>query len=497
VRTVTIDPLTRLEGHGRIEIFLDDAGRVENAYLQVPEMRGFEQFCVGRLAEDMPALTSRICGLCPEAHLMASAKALDDLFQVAVPRTGRLLRELLYASFYAIDHLTHFYALGGPDLIVGPEAEPAQRSLMGVIGKLGAETGKQVIAFRRRTSEVIELLGGRGVHGTGAVPGGWSKRITEEERETALAAGRANVEFALASLDLFEKVVLKDPQWREVLLGEQYRVRTHSMGTVNAVGRADFFDGTVRVVDPEGVQVVQYPVREYPDHVAEHTEPWTYMTFPYLRERGWQGFTEGAESGVYTVGPLARLNVAEALTTPRAQEHFARYFTFFGAHRPGGRHVPVHQRLATHWARLIEVLNASERMVELALDPEIISPHTRELPSGEINPGGGIGSVEAPRGTLIHHYEADERGVLTSVNMIVGTVNNNAAMSMSIGRAARAYLDEADEVNDGLLNRIEMAMRLYDPCLSCATHSLPGRMPLQVNIRDAAGSLVRELRRDG
>jgi F420-non-reducing hydrogenase large subunit len=497
LQTIRIDPLTRLEGHGRVEIFLDDDGKVANAYLQVPELRGFEQFCVGRLAEEMPTITSRICGLCPEAHLMASAKALDDLFMVEVPRPGLLLRQLLYAAFVVLDHTTHFYALAGPDLLVGPDAPVAQRSLLGVIDKLGPEAGQGIIGLRKRTHQVIEMLGGRGVHGTGAVPGGWSKRITEEERQQALAAGRADVEFTLTTLDLLDRRVMQDPFWRDVVLGDAYLHRTYSMGIVDADDRADMFDGQTRVVDQEGHQFARFPARDYTTHITERVEPWTYMALPYLKEVGWKGFVDGPDSGIYAVGPLARLNVADGMSTPLAQEQFERYHQYFGTWRAGSRPLPVHHRLATHWARLIEVLNNAELMVQLAQDPEIRSDHVRNLPSGEIKADGGVGSIEAPRGHLTHHYQADGRGVLTAVNLVVGTTNNHASMALSVKLAAATLIDGADHVDEGLLNQIEMAMRLYDPCLSCATHSLPGRMPLLVSIRDGAGTLLRELRRDG
>jgi F420-non-reducing hydrogenase large subunit len=496
VRTITIDPLTRLEGHGRVEIFLGEDGRVADAYLQVPELRGFEQFCLGRLAEDMPTITSRICGICPEAHLLASVKALDDLFAVEVATTGRLLRELLYSAFVFADHITHFFALGGPDLIVGPEAPPTDRSLVGVIRTLGAEAGRQVIASRRRSNAVIETLSGRGVHGTGAVPGGWSTPLDETGREVALAAGRENVTFALATLDLFDRLVLQDDRWRETMLAPTYTHHTHSMGTVDEADRLALYDGRIRVVDQRGDQVVAFGARDYTRHVAERVESWTYTTFPYLRTPGWRGFVDGPDSGVYTVGPLARLNAADGMTTPLAQEHFERYHAFFGGTGDSGRPLPVHHRLASHWARLIEALHAAERMVVLATHPEITSPRVRNLPVGDISPEGGVGSVEAPRGTLIHHYRADRNGVLEGVNMIVATTNNHAAMAMSIRRAAAELIDGTKEITEGLLNRVEMALRLYDPCLSCATHTLPGRMPLLVTVRDSTGGVVRELRRD-
>ncbi|MBT8227251.1 MAG: Ni/Fe hydrogenase subunit alpha [Dactylosporangium sp.] len=493
---IKIDPITRLEGHGRIEIFLDERGDVANAYFQVPELRGFEQFCVGRLAEDMPALTSRICGVCPEAHLLAASKALDDLFLVTPPPTGRKLRELLYSAFFVTDHTTHFYALGGPDFIVGPDAPPADRNLFGVIRAVGLDTGKQVIACRARNAEVIKILGGRAVHPTGGLPGGWSKAITADERAKIEEIARANIDFALLSLQLFDQLVLRSPELAALVVSDVYCHETYSMGTVDADNQVNFYDGAIRVVDPDGADHLRYQPREYTTHLAERVEPWSYLKFPYLRGVGWKGFVDGADSGVYVASPLSRLNVADGMATPRANEHFQRFYAFFGRTTANGRNRPVHHRLATHWARLIELLYAAERMLELATDPEITSPHVRTIPTGEINPEGGIGSVEAPRGTLTHHFEADERGVLRRVNLVVGTTNNHAAMAMSIKRAAQ-HLITGGNVADGLLNRIEMAFRLYDPCLSCATHSLPGQMPMIVTLRDLAGDVVDELRRDG
>lgn len=250
----------------------------------------------------------------------------------------------------------------------------------------------------------------------------------------------------------------------------------------------NFYHGKLRVVDTVGAEIAKFPAADYATHIAERVEPWTYMKFPYLRAKGWQGFVDGQDSGVYTATPLARLNVSDSLSTPLANEEMQRFFATLG-----GR--PVHHRMATHWARLIEMLYAAERMQELVNDPEFVSPHVRNIPSGDINPAGGIGSVEAPRGTLIHHYEADREGRITMANLIVGTTNNHAAMSMSIKRAAQSLIKGGQVVTEGLLNRVEMAFRLYDPCLSCASHALPGQMPLIVNVRDAAGEVVETLRR--
>jgi len=488
MKRVSINPITRLEGHGKIDIFLDAEGNVANAYFQVPELRGFEQFCRNRQAEDMPVITSRICGVCPEAHHMASVKALDQLFAVEPPPAAKKIRELLYMAFFVTDHTTHFYALGGPDFIVGPDAPPAERNVLGVVRKVGLDAGKAVIECRARNHHVIQLLGGRGIHPAAGLPGGWSKSVSEPERAEIEAAARKNIDFALFSLGVFDKVVWQNPVYREMVESDVYCHRNYSMGTVDEKDRLNLYHGEIRIVDPEGLEFARYPAYGYLDHVAEHVEPWTYLKFPFLKKVGWKGFQDGAASGVYAATPLTRLNVARALATPLAQEQFERFYAAFGGARP------VHQRLATHWARLIEMLYAAERMLELATDPEITAPDVRAIPQRIA--GTGVGSVEAPRGTLIHHYEADEKGLLQRVNLIVGTTNNHAAIAMSIRKAAERLIRAGKVVEEGMLNRIEMAFRLYDPCLSCATHSLPGSMPLEVRIRNHAGELIRTLRRE-
>lgn len=484
---ITIDPITRLEGHGRIEIFLDEGGDVENVMFQIPELRGFERFVVGRPVEDMPVITNRICGVCPEAHHMAATKALDDLFMVEPPPAAKKIREMFYMAFYVTDHTTHFYALGGPDFIVGPDAPPAQRNLIGVIEKVGLEVGSKVIACRKRNHEVIKMLGGKGIHPAAGLPGGWSRPIAEAERAAIEKIASDNVEFALFTLKAFDDIVLGNQQYKDLILSDVFLHRTYSMGTVDAKNRVNFYDGTIRVVDPEGAEVLNYPCREYATHIAERVEPWTYLKFPYLKKVGWKGFTDGVESGVYAATPLTRLNVSDSMATPLAQEHFERLYATLG-------HKPVHHRLVTHWARLVELLYASERMLELARDPEIISDKVRNIPTGEINPKGGIGSVEAPRGTLTHHYEADEKGLVTKANLIVGTTNNYAPITMSIKRAAEKLIKGGKPVEEGILNRIEMAFRLYDPCFSCATHALGGP-GMEVVLRRKDGSVAQVLKR--
>jgi len=491
MKRVTIDPITRLEGHGKIEIFLDEAGEVANAYFQIPELRGFEQFCLGRPAEEMPRITNRICGVCPEAHHMAATKALDALFHVEPPPVAKKIREMFYSAFYVTDHTVHFYALGAPDFVIGPDGPPAERNILGVIHKVGVETGKQVIACRQRNHEVIKMLGGRGVHPVAGLPGGWSKAVSEEERQEIEEIARQNVEFALFSLQLFEDVVLGNKEYDDLVLSDAYTHHTYYMGTVDENNLVNFYDGMIRVTDPDGQEFVKYHPKDYTQHIAERVEPWTYLKFPYLKGVGWKGFVDGKESGVYCATPLSRLNAADGMATPKAQAFFEKMYETLGSKKTNGRYQPVHFRLATHWARLVELLYAAERMLELATDPEITDPNVRA--SVTATPDEGIGSVEAPRGTLTHHYQTDKNGILTKVNLVVGTTNNYAPIAMSVKKAAQSLIHNGTVISNGLLNRVEMAFRNYDPCMSCATHSLPGQMPLEVTIRAADGELVERL----
>ena len=494
MKRITIDPLTRVEGQGRVEILLDDRGDVEDAVLIVPELRGFESLCIGRPAEEMPRLTSRICGLCPEAHLMASVKALDALYQVKIPETARRLRELFYSTFIVLDHATHFYVLAGPDLFVGPDAPPAERTFFGVIRALGNDVGKRVIDARTRNLGVLERLGGRSVHPVAAVPGGWSRTIDEGARAEIEAAARANVAFARDTLELFERVVVAKPEMLDLMGSESFAEPTYSMSTVDAGGSLSFYDGRLRVVAPDGHQHASFAARDYALFIGEHVEPWTYVTFPYLLDPGWMGLTVGAGSGVYLASPLGRLNAAESLPTPLAQSAAESMFAALGGPGPDRPRRPIHNRMATHWARLVEMLCAAERMLELAADPRVCGGDVRaEL--GAVT-GEGVGSVEAPRGTLIHHYWTDERGIITKVNLIVGTTNNHAAMAISVKRAARALISRGTVASDPLLARLEMIVRAYDPCLSCAAHAFPGGAPLAVHLRDRAGHLLRIVSRD-
>lgn len=485
-RRITIDPITRLEGHGKIDIILDERGDVEHAYFQIPELRGFEKFAQGRLSEDMPQITSRICGVCPTAHHMAATKTLDDLYKVDPPVVAKKIRELVYSIFMAEDHALHFYFLGGPDFVVGPTAPAAERNILGVVDRVGVEAGKKVIAMRRELRELIGLAGGKVIHPVLGLPGGVAKPITAEEQKRFQAVANEAVEFGKFTLDLFRNVVLKNSDYVDLIVSDAFTHRTYYMGLVDDQNRVNFYDGLIRVVSPLGKEVAKFHTRDYLDHVAEHVEPWSFVKFCYLKQVGWIGFKEGEYSGVFAVAPLARLNAADGMATPVAQEAYEEFFETLGGK-------PVHHTLATHWARVVELIYAAERMKQLADDPELTRPHVRTLPREK--PREGMGVVEAPRGTLFHHYQTDERGVITMANLIVATQNNAARIAMSVEKAAKGLISRGN-VTDGILNKVEMAFRAYDPCHACATHSLPGSMPLLVRVCDRRGQTLATLRRD-
>ncbi len=485
-KKISIDPITRLEGHGKIEIFLDDDGNVKNAYLQVPELKGFEQFCVGRPVEELARITPRICGVCPTAHHMCSTKALDAVYHVKPTETALKLRRLIYNAFMAEDHLLHFFFLGGPDFVVGPDAPPGERNILGVIGKVGIEIGKQVIDMRRRLRSVITHLGGKVIHPVCGLPGGVSKGLAEDQRQAFLKVAKDAVEFSKFCLQVFNDIVLKNNTYLDLIVGDIFKHQTYYMGLVDENNKVDLYDGEIRVVDPNGKEFAKFEAKDYLDHIIEHVEPWSYIKFPYLKNIGWKGFVDGIDSGVYRVAPLARLNASDGMKTPLAQAEYEKMFDTLGGK-------PAHHTLAFHWARLIEVMYVSEELVQLLEDKSITNPDIRNLPTE--TPDEGVGVIEAPRGTLFHHYKTDENGMVTGVNLIVATVNNSAAISMSIAKAAKNLIKNG-EVNDGLLNMVEMAFRPYDPCLACATHSLPGKMPLIVNIRDNNKDIVQSIRRD-
>ena len=486
MKTITIDPVTRLEGHGKISIFLDDKGDVENAYLQIPELRGFERFCQGRRAEDMPQITSRICGVCPVAHHFAATKVLDDAFNVEPTSAAKKLRELMYCGYYIYDHILHFYYLGGPDFVVGPDAPAAKRNVLGVIDKAGIEVGKEVIKHRAYGQKITGILGGKATHPVCGLPGGVSKGLNKDEVKDIEKMVKSCNDFAKFSLKLFDDIVLKNKDYVSLIKSDSYQLKTYNMGLVDSKNKVNFYDGKIRVTNQEGEEYIKFDVKDYYNKIREHVEEWSYMKFPYLKDIGWKGLVDGKNSGIYRVGPLGRLNAAEGMATPLADKEYKRMFETLG-----GR--PINSTLAFHWARLIELLYATERAYELINDKEITSDKIRN-PVGE--PGEGIGVVEAARGTLIHHYKLDKNGLIQKANLIVATTNNAGAITMSIRDAAKGVIKKG-KVDDGILNKVEMAFRAYDPCFACATHTLPGGMPLQVDIYDNRKNLYKTYKRLG
>ena len=484
-KRITIDPITRLEGHGKIEIFLDDSGNVENTYFQIPELRGFEKFCIGRSVDDLARLTPRLCGVCPGAHHIASGRALDAVYKTEPTPAAEKLRRLFYEAHYVHSHIAHFFALAAPDYVLGPAAPKAQRNVLGVVGAVGLEIGGAVLKARSQAQKIQELLGGKATHPVNCLPGGVSRGLSEEERQKVEETAVELLEFAKFTLSsVLYPIVLENKDYLNIVLDKNlYYHESYYMGLVDENNRVNFYKGKVRVMDPSGKEFAKFDEKDYLEHIAEHVEPWSYLKFPFLKQVGWKGFKEGPNSGIFRVAPLARLNVADGMATPLAQKEYEKY------HKTLGR--PVHNTLAMHWARVIELLYSAEHLLDLARDDEVTSDDIRaEL--GE--PGEGIGIVEAPRGTLVHHYWADKDGMTTDLNLIVATAHNYAAICMGTKKVATAIIKDW-QISDGLLNMVEMSFRAYDPCFACATHTMPGELPLEVNVRGPDGTVLRTLRR--
>ncbi len=485
MKKVEINPITRLEGHGKIAIFLDDDGNVDDAFFQTVEFRGYEKFLQGMPIEEVPRTVSTVCGVCRAVHFMASMKASDGVYGVTPPSAGRKLRELFFNSHYVEDHAVILYALGFPDFVVGPEASPAVRNVVGLIQAVGAEVGKAVLKKRSCAVKIFEVLGGKPNHPVAALPGGWSKTLTEEEREQINGWSKELVELGKLTLQVFDDVVLKNPKYMDLVTGDMYRVEVGYMGSVDENDRITYYDGTQKIIDSDGKLVGTFKGKEYLDFISERVQPWSYLKFPYQKKLGgWQGIKDGPGTNLYCVGPLARFNVASGMDTPLAQEHFERFHATFGAR-------PVHQVLGYHWARAIELLNAAEKCVALSEDPEITSPDAWTKPTS--CPGEGVGIIEAPRGTLIHHYVTNDKGIVENANLIVATTHNNGPINLAIKKAAKHFIKNGD-VSEGMLNYVEMAFRPYDLCLACATHAVNGGQAMEVNIYGSDGELRRTLK---
>ncbi|KXB05976.1 F420-nonreducing hydrogenase [candidate division MSBL1 archaeon SCGC-AAA382A20] len=481
MKKVEIDPVTRLEGHAKIAIFLNDEEDVESAYFQAPELRGFEQFSIGRNVEEMPRITTSICGVCPMAHHMASAKALDDLYGVEPTPTGEKIRRLMYNAYTFSDHLLHFYYLGGPDFIVGPDADPAKRNILGVIEEVGMDVGNRVIKNRSFGQKILEIVAGDPIQPVSCTAGGVTKGLSEEERQEIEKMAESMRDFAEFTIDAFHDIVLENEDYVDLIKSDPYTLDTHYMGLVDENNKVNLYDGDIRAVDNVGDEIARFKGQDYLDHIGEKVhDSWTYLKFPYLKEKGWSGIESGEGSGIYRVGPLGRLNASEGMTTSLAHKEYERMYETLGGK-------PVHATLAYHWARLIEIMFAAERVLEISKDEDITNNDIRNIPEG--SPDEGIGVTEAARGTLIHHYQTDEEGVLEDVNLIVATTHNNGGICMAVEEAAKGVIDGAD-VSEGDLNKVEMAFRAHDPCIACATHSLPGNMPLELEVYNSAGEKI-------
>jgi F420-non-reducing hydrogenase large subunit len=473
-KTITIAPVTRIEGHAKVTVSLDDAGNVADARLHTVELRGFEKFCEGRPAEEMPRIVTSICGVCPWSHHLASAKTVDALYQAQVPPAGRKLRELCNSLAFIEEHTLHFFFLAGADFIMGPDADPAVRNVVG-IAKANPDLGRQVVKARALAAHMLQHFTGKSIHPVTAVPGGFSNPMTEAERAQLKESAADLLEFAKFSIAFAKENVF--PKYLDTIksLGV---IKTGFMGTVTDDGTLDLYDGKLRMMKADGSHA-EFPVADYALHIAEHVEPWTYLKFPYAKDWGAFSMDPASAQAIYRTNTLARINVCDKIRTPLAQAELEEFRSKFGR--------PAQETLLYHYARLIELLYNAEYAVALLSDPEITDPNTRATCTPKA--GRAVASVEAPRGTLIHDYTCDADGLITAVNLIVGTTHNNAAMNMSVKQAACQVI-KGGQYDQGALNRIEMAIRAYDPCLSCATHTIDGRIRLRVEISGPNGEPV-------
>ena len=469
---ITIEPVTRIEGHAKITIHLKEDGSVEHAYFHVNEFRGFEKFCEGRLVQEMPQITPRICGICPVSHHLAAAKAGDVVLGCPPPRPAALLRELMHMGQVIQSHGMHFFELAGPDLILGFDHDPATRNVVGLV-QADPELTLKAVRLRKYGQSIISELGERSVHPTFAVPGGVSRAFSATSRDRLLA----QLDEQIATIQTGLQIATR---WIEANLEtvREFAVfPTGYMGLVTPQNSLELYDGQIRMVGRDGQQLEKFDPQNYLDYIAEHVEPWSYLKFPYYKKLG---FPEG----VYRVGPLGRLNAIDQIDTPLANAEFQRFKAF-------NNDLPVENTLLYHYARLIETLFAAERTRVLLEDADILSTdilNTHQEPREQ-----GVGVIEAPRGTLIHHYWINSYGQISKANLIVATGHNNYAMSKAVDEVAKAYVHGPD-ISEGMLNRVEHAIRAHDPCLSCSTHAV-GSMPMEVSILDAQGNLLRVIKR--
>ena len=473
-RTIVIDPVTRIEGHAKITIQLDENGNVSDARFHVNEFRGFEKFCEGRLVWEMPGLTSRICGICPASHLIASAKAGDAILSIQIPETAELLRRLLTLGQWIQSHALSFFHLSSPDFLLGFDADPATRNLFGLLAN-NKEFVRKGIRLRKFGQEVIAILGGRRIHSPWAVAGGVRDPLSDDEHAGIAVWLPEAMATVREAMDAIKRV--HDSFRREIPNFGNFR--SLYVGLVGAEGELEYYGGSVRVKDGMGNTIAhRIDPSDYAQYFEEKAEDWTYLKAPYYKEIG-------HPEGMYRVGPLARLNICDRISTPLAEAE-RRIFRDLA-----GEQDTVNNAFYYHYARTIEMLFAVEEVERLLAHPKIQGTHIRAR--AMINSLSGVGACEAPRGTLFHHYEVDEDGVLTKVNMLIATAQNNMAMNRTVQQLAARYLD-GKKVTEGLLNRIEAGTRCYDPCLSCSTHAA-GHMAMHVRLIDGDGQLLDEKRR--
>lgn len=473
MRKITIDPVTRIEGHAKIDIFLNEQGRVADTQFHVTQVRGFEKFTEGRPFYEMPSITARICGICPVSHLVASSKACDAILAVRIPPVAADLRRIMNLAQLIQSHALSFFYLSSPDLLLGMDANPEERSILHV-ARSHPSIGADGIALRQFGQRIIEMLAGRRIHPGWTVPGGVNEPLSADKRDqmlgmipAALAGIQRTITWFRGSLEKFAAEI-------EVFAN----FPTLFMGLVSDQGLAEYYDGSLQIIDSEGNIIAgALEPAHYRDFIGEAVEPFTYMKFPYYKPLGYPG-------GTYRVGPLARLNLAGRCDTPLADVEWRK----FRAMSPR----PLLSSFHYHYARLIEILHATEKIEALLASSAILDKHVRATAS--VNNLEGVGVAEAPRGTLIHHYKVDENGLITWANLVIATGHNNAAMNRGILQTARHYV-QGEHVAEGMLNRVEAVVRTFDPCLSCSTHAM-GRMPLSIELRAPDGALIRELRRD-
>lgn len=475
---IVIDPVTRIEGHAKISIYLDDAGEVSDARFHVVEFRGFEKFCEGRPLGEMAGITARVCGICPVSHLLASAKTGDDIFAVTIPPAAEKLRRLMNLGQIVQSHALSFFHLSSPDLLLGYDSDPAQRNVFGLIAR-HPDLARSGIRLRQFGQEVIELLGGRKIHPAWAVPGGVREPLTQENRDYLRSRLPEAFDTVKLGLDFFKRYA--DEHIDEV---EHFgNFPTLFMGLVSKDGgRWEHYDGWLRITDSEGnVLVDGFDPRNYAEILGEAVEPWSYLKSPYYKPLGYP-------DGAYRVGPLARLNVCSGMGTPQADAELVEF------RQRGNAHGVVTSSFMYHYARLVEILAALERITLLLDDPDILS--TRVRASGGINKLHGVGVSEAPRGTLFHDYEVDEHGMVRRMNMIIATGQNNISMNRTVKQIAQHWIHGATAgIPEGLLNRVEAGIRAFDPCLSCSTHAI-GQMPMIVTLIGSDGTVLAEVKRE-